>query len=296
MEKEKGYSKWNILYRNKKGDFIINLVSKKKSQLVKQLKMISPDLQEDLPLIEVKDQGLIEDLKHMEDRHLIKAYKFGIVYCKEGQVDENDMFSNQKKSPEFEEFLEWMGEKIKLKGYKGYRGGLDVVHNTTGIYSYKTHFEGFDIMYHVSTELPHDPDNPQQVERKRHIGNDVVVIVFQDGPNGGFKPSTITSKFNHVYAVVQPVKRKDSSSKRKSKTTGYRISLVSKHGVRLHGPVLPNPKYIWPKNEETRKFFLTKLINAERAAYYAPGFGQARSRRLWLKELVEKYQEKHSSK
>ena len=294
IEKDKGYSHWNILFRNKKGDFIIKLISKKKSQLSKQLKRISPDLQGEVPFFEVKDQQLIEDLKHMEDRHLIKAYKFGIVYCKEDQTHENDMFSNQKKSPEFEEFLEWMGDKIKLKGYKGYRGGLDVVHNTTGNYSYKTHFEGFDIMYHVSTELPYDPDNSQQVERKRHIGNDIVVIVFQDGPNGGFLPSTITSKFNHVYAVVQPVKvieRKGSSSKRK-KTTHYRISVVSKHGVRFHGPVLPK-NYVWPKNDETRNFFITKLINAERAAYYAPGFGQARSRRLWLKELLEKYQDRN---
>lgn len=278
--------------------------AKDRKKLMKQLRVIGPDLIGDVPLYEIKGQEIIENLRHMEDRHLIKAYKFGIVYCKENQVDENDMFSNQKKSKEFEEFLNWIGEKIQLKGYKGYKGGLDVVNNTTGIHSYKTEFEGFDIMFHVSTELPFDKKNPQQVERKRHIGNDVVVIVFQDGPNGGFKPSTITSKFNHVYAIIQPVKKRkrSSSNNRKTKrnvqneTTGYRIAFVSKHGVKCHGPTLPNNKYVWPKNDETRRFLLTKLVNAERAAYYAPGFGQVRSRRLWLKEILDKYSGKMSKK
>ncbi len=53
-------------------------------------------------------------------------------------------------------------------------------------------------MFHVSTLLPHSAVNRQQLERKRHIGNDVVVIVFQDGPNGGFNPKTISSKFNRI--------------------------------------------------------------------------------------------------
>jgi len=60
-------------------------------------------------------------------------------------------------------------------------------------------------MYHVSTLLPHSKANKQQVERKRHIGNDVVVIVFQDGPTPSFKPTTITSKFNRT--LPQDVKR-----------------------------------------------------------------------------------------
>lgn len=60
-------------------------------------------------------------------------------------------------------------------------------------------------MFHVSTLLPHSAINRQQLERKRHIGNDVVVIVFQDGPNGGFNPKTISSKFNRIlirHAVI----------------------------------------------------------------------------------------------
>lgn len=48
----------------------------------------------------------------------------------------------------------------------------------TGRHSVYTMYEGHEIMFHVSTMLPFSKDNRQQVERKRHIGNDIVNIVF----------------------------------------------------------------------------------------------------------------------
>ena len=49
-----------------------------------------------------------------------------------------------------------------------------------------------------------------QLERKRHIGNDIVVIVFVDGENPElayescltFNPSSMKSHFNHIFALV----------------------------------------------------------------------------------------------
>ena len=49
-----------------------------------------------------------------------------------------------------------------------------------------------------------------QVERKRHIGNDIAVIVFVDGEPDeelAFKPSSIRTKFTHVFAVVRYSKK-----------------------------------------------------------------------------------------
>lgn len=34
-------------------------------------------------------------------------------------------------------------------------------------------------MFHVSTFLPYTVGDTQQLQRKRHIGNDIVAIVFQ---------------------------------------------------------------------------------------------------------------------
>lgn len=44
-----------------------------------------------------------------------------------------------------------------------------------------------------------------QLQRKRHIGNDIVAIVFQE-ENTPFVPDMIASHFLHCFIVVQPVK------------------------------------------------------------------------------------------
>lgn len=59
-------------------------------------------------------------------------------------------------------------------------------------------------MFHVSTLLPYTVGDAQQLQRKRHIGNDIVAIVFQD-ENTPFVPDMIASHFLHAYIVVQPI-------------------------------------------------------------------------------------------
>lgn len=43
---------------------------------------------------------------------------------------------------------------------------------------------------------------PPQLQRKRHIGNDIVAIIFQD-ESTPFVPDMIASNFLHAYVVVQ---------------------------------------------------------------------------------------------
>ncbi|XP_037931627.1 GTPase-activating Rap/Ran-GAP domain-like protein 3 [Teleopsis dalmanni] len=99
---------------------------------------------------------------------------------KPGQNCDDQMLSNQEASQDFEDFLDVLGERVRLKGWDRFRGGLDVKGDMTGKYSVYTMYEGHEIMFHVSTLLPFSRDNRQQVERKRHIGNDIVNIVFID--------------------------------------------------------------------------------------------------------------------
>lgn len=67
----------------------------------------------------------------------------------------------------------------------------------TGKESYYTVYAGHEVMYHVSTMLPYSKDNPQQLERKRHIGNDIVNIIYTDDPAAvdSFNPNCIRSQF-----------------------------------------------------------------------------------------------------
>ena len=53
-----------------------------------------------------------------------------------------------------------------LSGFDRYKGGLDTVHDLTGLHSVCTHWRGIEIMFHVSTLLPHEENDPQKVRYK----------------------------------------------------------------------------------------------------------------------------------
>lgn len=66
-------------------------------------------------------------------------------------------------SPAFDEFLDFLGQRIRLKGFDQYKGGLDVRGDTTGTHSIYAEYQAHEIMFHVSTLLPFTPSNKQQV-------------------------------------------------------------------------------------------------------------------------------------
>lgn len=54
------------------------------------------------------------------DEHvLVNDFKFGVLYQKYGQTTEEELFGNNETSPVFDEFLEMLGQRIKLKDHKG---------------------------------------------------------------------------------------------------------------------------------------------------------------------------------
>ena len=61
-----------------------------------------------------------------------------------------------------------------------FRGGLDILNDDTGEESVFEKYSDSEIMFHVSTLLPSSLRDSQHLEKKRHIGNDRVTIVFQD--------------------------------------------------------------------------------------------------------------------
>ncbi|KAM8924706.1 rap1 GTPase-activating protein 1-like [Pelodytes ibericus] len=215
------------------------------------------------------------------DEHVLNDnFKFGVIYQKPAQVNEAELFSNQEESLGFTEFLDFLGQKINLHKFKGFRGGLDVSQGQTGSESIYTKFRGHEIMFHVSTKLPFTPGDTQQLQRKRHIGNDIVSIVYQD-EGAVFSPDIITSHFLHCYIAVQP----DLSP---SGDTLYKVSVTARKDVPKFGPALPTPA-VFQKNEHFWEFLLTKLINAEVSCYSAERFSklQERTRAALIDTLYE---------
>ncbi|KAM8756707.1 rap1 GTPase-activating protein 1 isoform 8-T9 [Acanthopagrus schlegelii] len=215
------------------------------------------------------------------DEHVISNnFKFGVIYQKFGQTSEEELFGNMEESPAFVEFLEFLGHKIELHDFKGFRGGLDVTHGQTGTESVYTSFHNKEIMFHVSTKLPYTEGDSQQLQRKRHIGNDIVAIVFQE-ENTPFVPDMIQSNFLHAYVVVQ-VENACTDN------VTYKVSVTARDDVPFFGPALPDPA-IFKKGLDFREFLFTKLINAEYACYKAEKFAklEERTRSALLETLYE---------
>lgn len=211
-------------------------------------------------------------------------FRFGVLYAKDGQTSEQEFYDNPVGSPAFKHFLDFLGDRIRLKGWRRHRAGLDVKTDSTGTESYFTTFENFEVMFHVSTLLPLLPNDPSRLERKRHIGNDVVVIIFKDTQPG--KPSSplpiqFASHMTHVYVVVEIDHARSTDEQ-----VVYRVNIASKDDVPDSEPHLPSPP-VFEESDLFRTLLLTKLINAERASYLAAELKMAnkRKRKAILEDL-----------
>ncbi|XP_041450763.1 rap1 GTPase-activating protein 1 isoform X2 [Drosophila obscura] len=250
----------------------------------KMVRLLNEQIQVDsfMPVLCPKASNLIS----VYDEHvLVSHFKFGVLYQRYGQTTEEELFGNQQTSPAFDEFLDVLGQRIRLKDHKGYRGGLDIQNGHTGDTAVYEVFKEREVMFHVSTLLPHTEADPQQLQRKRHIGNDIVAIVFQE-TNTPFSPDMIASHFLHAFIVVQPLEPNTPH-------TRYKVSVTARDDVPFFGPTLPNPA-VFRKGQEFKEFILTKLINAENACYKAEKFAklELRTRTSLLQNLVEELREK----
>jgi len=79
------------------------------------------------------------------------------------QLDFNFVWAIETAPPEFDEFLEFLGDKIALKGWTNYSAGLDTIADRTGEFGIYRRWSSTEIMFHVSTFLPYHEDDEQQI-------------------------------------------------------------------------------------------------------------------------------------
>ncbi|XP_078213448.1 signal-induced proliferation-associated 1-like protein 2 isoform X6 [Callithrix jacchus] len=224
-----------------------------------------------------------EQLLKLDEQGLSFQHKIGILYCKAGQSTEEEMYNNETAGPAFEEFLDLLGQRVRLKGFTKYRAQLDNKTDSTGTHSLYTTYKDYELMFHVSTLLPYMPNNRQQLLRKRHIGNDIVTIVFQEPGALPFTPKSIRSHFQHVFVIVKvhnPC----------TENVCYSVGVSRSKDVPPFGP--PIPKGVtFPKSAVFRDFLLAKVINAENAAHKSEKFRAmaTRTRQEYLKDLAENF-------
>lgn len=212
-----------------------------------------------------------DELLKLDQVFVKSELKVGVLYVKHGQTTEEQILGNKEESPEFKEFLGILGDKVRLKGFDKYKGGLDTVHDLTGKESVYTCYRGIEIMFHVSTMLPHEENDPQKLQKKRHIGNDIVCVAFVESDNTLFWPNCIKSHFLHAFIVVRTSPSDPNSSSPKPRK--YRVSVVCRDEVMAFKPFLWNES-LFESGPRFRKWLLAKIINGERASYSAPKFAR----------------------
>ncbi|XP_054470417.1 signal-induced proliferation-associated 1-like protein 3 isoform X2 [Anoplopoma fimbria] len=247
------------------------------------LEQVVPELNISCLRLALSTPKVTEQLLKLDEQGLSQKHKVGVLLCRAGQSTEEEMYNNEEASPAFSAFLELLGEQVLLKGFTKYAAQLDTKTDSTGTHSLYTTYQGYEVMFHVSTMLPYMPNNPQQLLRKRHIGNDIVTIIFQEPGALPFTPQNIRSHFQHVFVIIRvhnPC----------SEGTCYSVAVTRMKDVPPFGP--PIPSGVTFRDPETfRNFLLAKVINAETAAHKSEKFHTmaTRTRQEYLRDLAENY-------
>lgn len=290
---EQPYPVYRVLLRTKQNDRRLEIRAAEVKIRKKEKYARSDDLMDALKkllqpfsprhLWVIRDKRSHREFALLEDKLKSNCSKFGVIYGRDGQ-DETQMYNNEHGSEVFEDFLSSLGDRINMKGWDKYRGDFSNKADQKSLY---TVFGDHEIMFHVMTYIlmmKNTDQYGQQWERKRFIGNDIVVIVFYEGKKP-LDPNIFVSNFNHVFALVVPEERNG--------TTYYALHMAYKVGVAESKPPLPE-EAVWERGPEFREFLLTKLINAERCAMSATQF--RRPQEKVRAELFENLQTKFPKK
>ena len=153
------------------------------------------------------DEATRRALSGFDRNFTVDSHKVGVIYIGHQQSKEFDILSNVTGSADYSTFMEGLGSLTKLKDAKFNTQGLDHEFNSDGEFTYCWRDRLTEIVFHITTMMPTNlEDDPQCTNKKRHIGNDFVNIIFNDS-GLPFKFDTFPSAFNYVYIVITPEAR-----------------------------------------------------------------------------------------
>eukprot|EP01119_Soliformovum_irregulare_P009264 TRINITY_DN224_c0_g2_i1.p1 TRINITY_DN224_c0_g2~~TRINITY_DN224_c0_g2_i1.p1 ORF type:complete len:916 (+),score=295.60 TRINITY_DN224_c0_g2_i1:118-2865(+) len=272
------------IIRTKKGEhriIIPETMSQDKKDMLTYVKTLYPEFA-NVKFVQTTDYDVVNQLVVYEEKQKITKYKFGMINLQEWMdlSNENQIYSSVEISKDYHDFMECVGEIVSTQGWQKFSGGLDTKENLTGEKMIYTPFRGIEIAFHVSSFIPFNEKDTQQIGRKKYVGNDVVVVVFKECSQK-LDVNVFASQFNHVFCVVEKSKHSTPTQ------TMYEVNFAVKGGVSPFGPFLPSPS-IFRAGADFREFLLTKLINGERSSMHAPQFrSYSRTKKMLLEDIVK---------
>uniref|UniRef100_A0A8C1XRH8 Tuberin n=1 Tax=Cyprinus carpio TaxID=7962 RepID=A0A8C1XRH8_CYPCA len=120
--------------------------------------------------------------------------------------NEVSILSNEYGSNRYAQFLTGLGKLIHLKDCDPdqiFLGGLDQ-YGDDGEFTYCWHDDIMQAIFHIATLMPNRESDKGCCNKKRHIGNDFVVVVYNDSGEE-YKLGTIKGQFNFVEVLIKPL-------------------------------------------------------------------------------------------
>lgn len=134
----------------------------------------------------------------------VDGHKVGFIYIGNNQTSEAEILANTMGSEAYYTCLRGLGTEVRLKDAVFNTQGLDRVSDADGQHTYAWRDRITEIIFHVTTLMPTDIKlDPQCVNKKRHIGNDFVNIIYNDS-GLPFRFETFPSQFNYVNIIITP--------------------------------------------------------------------------------------------
>ncbi|KAM9455149.1 tuberin isoform 2-T3 [Clarias gariepinus] len=161
------------------------------------------------PLLLPKSELIDRAVKVLDQMPPYDTHKIGVVFVGPGQANnEVAILSNEYGSNRYARFLTGLGKLIHLKDCDPdqiFLGGLDHGrYADDGEFTYCWHDDIMQAIFHIATLMPNRESDKSCCNKKRHIGNDFVVVVYNDSGEE-YKLGTIKGQFNFVEVVVKPL-------------------------------------------------------------------------------------------
>ena len=111
-----------------------------------------------------------------------EMHKIGVLYVGPGQAgNESEILKNRYGSLRYAEFLSSLGTLVAIKDAKEKNIFIDLESNgKDGAFTYIYQDDIVQLTFHVATLMPNKRQDPHCNEKKKHIGNDFVTIVYNE--------------------------------------------------------------------------------------------------------------------
>ncbi|KAJ1569682.1 Tuberous sclerosis 2-like protein [Nowakowskiella sp. JEL0078] len=160
----------------------------------------------EMPYLLAEDDTTTRAISVLDRTPIVDLHKVGLVYVGPHQCHESDILGNTHGSRTYNMFLHSLGHHVRLKNCRHVNtGGLDTTDNLDGEFAlYYWHDDFSQLIFHTTTLMPTSSVDAAQTAKKRHIGNNYVLVVWNESGND-VAFDTFPGQFNVAHVVITPM-------------------------------------------------------------------------------------------